>query len=278
MKSKRLLVQRAIASASGHGINLCEGVLNPATGDCAFEAPILNVNHRSCFNDYFGMPVDHYRYKWLSEGEQILFNSDFNSGYSLKEWHLGFEQLKKHGVYEVDYFGDLVLPSIAIGMRKILLIFNTNTDFPREPVTLINPNQFGVVPTTESPIVMAYDLAHYESMHPVTREDDQKSINLVRVIMEGAYQFTYKDLHRLVDSQIFSHLYLNNHDKTEANKNRRKSTQTEISVKKTIKNIVVEEKMTNVKEKLEESQAKSSKNKDKVSQNVSNEISSQNKM
>ena len=139
MKSERLLVKRAIASASRHGLNLCEGVLNPARGDCAFEAPILNVNHRSCFSDHFGMPVDYYRHKWLSEGEQVLFNSNFNSGYSLQEWKLGFQQLKKHGVYEVDYFGDLVLPCIAIGMRKILLIFNTNTEFPREPVTLIIP-------------------------------------------------------------------------------------------------------------------------------------------
>ena len=32
-----------------HGINLREGVLDPAAGDCAFEAMINNINHRDCF-------------------------------------------------------------------------------------------------------------------------------------------------------------------------------------------------------------------------------------
>ena len=41
-----LMVQRAIASGARHGIELIPGRVNPAIGNCAFEAPIFNLNDR----------------------------------------------------------------------------------------------------------------------------------------------------------------------------------------------------------------------------------------
>ena len=131
------ILQRAIASASKHGISLCAGRPNKATGDCAFEASIFNVNDRLCFDDKFPMSIASYRHMWVSECEQRFYDSPFNPGYSLSQWKDGFKELKKSNIYEVDFFGDFIIPSIACGMKKILLIFNTNTKTPREPVTLI---------------------------------------------------------------------------------------------------------------------------------------------
>ena len=161
------IVQRAIASASRHGITLSHGRPNPAKGDCAFEASIYNNNDRFCFTEQYTMSIDHYRYLWISGGERLFFDSDFNPGFSLQDWKNGFGKLKKSGVYEVDFFGDFVIPSIAVGMKKIILIFNTNTVTPREPVTIVHPSQYRVVPTTEHPIVLAYDISQYESIAPL---------------------------------------------------------------------------------------------------------------
>ena len=43
-----LMLKRGIASGRRHGINLSPGKLNSASGNCAFEAAIYNVNERVC--------------------------------------------------------------------------------------------------------------------------------------------------------------------------------------------------------------------------------------
>ena len=83
---KLLLVKRAIASASRHGIKIMQGRANPGTGSCAFEAPIYNVNDRKCFKETLSKPIQYYRSLWVSEGEKLLFDSPFNPGYSKLEW------------------------------------------------------------------------------------------------------------------------------------------------------------------------------------------------
>ena len=194
-----LMVKRAIASASRHGIELTQGRVNQALGNCAFEAPIFNLNDRACFMENLPMSVDYYRRLWITDAENLLFNGPFNPGYSYSEWHAGFERLKESNVYEVDFFGDMVIPAIACGTRKDLLIFNTNVNTPRTPVTLISPSEFGVEPNSRIPIVLAYDLAHYESLHPLDDDSVQQSIALTRMIKEGNYQFSHKELAGLVD-------------------------------------------------------------------------------
>ena len=46
------------------------------------------------------------------------------------------------GAYERGIFGDLMLPGIACGIRKVILIFNTNTDTPHDPIYVVNPSIF----------------------------------------------------------------------------------------------------------------------------------------
>ena len=271
-KSQSKIVKRAIISASNHGINLCQGRLNPAKGNCAFEAPIFNNNDRPCFSEKFSLSMDHYRAKWIAKGENVFFHSDFNPGYSLAEWKAGFSQLKKSNVYEVDFFGDLVIPSIAVGMRKILLIFNTNTDTLREPVTLINPAQYGVIPTSEYPLVLAYNISHYESMHPMTDADDMKCIELVSQITSGQYPYSYRDLPRLVGLNTVPYVYQENskdeiidlpHEKSKSiemssilhskrNREKCKELIEPDKFKKKIKDMTIEERRTYNREKYRE--------------------------
>ena len=197
-KEKKLeIIEKAKASA--HGINVIEGRPNPAKGDCAFEAPIFNVNDRLCFDEKLTESIDYYRKLWVSIGETLLYNTPFNPGYSHSDWKAGFNKIKKGQVYEVDFFGDMIIPSIACGIKKIFLIFNTNTKHPRDPITVVDPVQFGVEPTSKVPVVLAYDLVHYESIHPVSSADDMKCIELVNKVKSGKYTFTFKDLPSLVD-------------------------------------------------------------------------------
>ena len=45
----QLIIKRAISNAYRHGILTKQGVLNPARGDCAFEAVLNNINYRNCY-------------------------------------------------------------------------------------------------------------------------------------------------------------------------------------------------------------------------------------
>ena len=47
----------------------------------------------------------------------ILRICPLNPGYSDQEINKGFEIVKKSGVYEVDYFGDMIIPGIVCGVK-----------------------------------------------------------------------------------------------------------------------------------------------------------------
>ena len=185
-----LMVQRAMASAERQGLKLIPGRANPALGNCAFEAPIFNLNDRICFMETFPMSIDYYRRIWVTDMENLLFDSSYNPGYSRNEWHAGWEKLKADNVYEVDFFGDLVVPAIACGLKKNLLIFNTNCNHPRTPISVIFSAEYGVEATSRIPIILAYDMSHYESLHPVDTCAIEQSIDLVNLLKEGKYELT----------------------------------------------------------------------------------------
>ena len=51
--------------------------------------------------------------------------------YTDKEWIEGWRKMSVPGQYEIDYFGDLMLPAIACGLKKYILIFNTNQNITK---------------------------------------------------------------------------------------------------------------------------------------------------
>ena len=182
------MLSRAIKSGTSHGINLEPGSSNQGKGDCAFEAAIQNNNDRPCFKEKFLMPINHYRRLWVTDMANRTLNSDYNI-LTHQEWLDGWKPLLIPGNYERGIFGDLMIPGIACGIKKWILIFNTNENSPHDPIYVVNPHTFNVEPDTAIPIVLAYNMVHYESLHPCTQRDTQATVNLVRAYVEGRYNF-----------------------------------------------------------------------------------------
>ena len=112
------------------------------------------------------MPVDYYRKIWVTDMANRTINSPWNI-YSPEQWMEGWRQMLVPGTYERGIFVDLMLPGIACGVRKNLLIFNTNIETPHDPIYVVDPSKFGVQIVNEVPVILSYNLSHYESMHPI---------------------------------------------------------------------------------------------------------------
>ena len=128
-KERKLMITRAINSARHHNIHLAHGKPNPGQGDCAIEAVIYNINERSCFNQNFPLSINYYRRIFVTDMANRTVDTSWNI-YSRKEWLDGWSEMLQPGTYERGIFGDLMLPGIACGVRKYLLIFNTNLNSP----------------------------------------------------------------------------------------------------------------------------------------------------
>ena len=115
-----------------------------------------------------------------------------------KEWLRGWSQMLEPGAYERGIFGDLMLPGIACGVKKVLLIFNTNPASPHDPIYVVSPTDFDVQPDTEIPIVLCYNMTHYESLEPCTEQDVQATVNLVKEYKGGRYRYSRKDIANLI--------------------------------------------------------------------------------
>ena len=102
------------------------------------------------------------------------------------------------GTYERGIYGDLMLAGIACGVRKFLLIFNTNLDVPTNPIYVVDPRTFNVMPDSDIPIVLAYNLSHYESMHPCTNDDALSTKHLVNDFLAERTKFQRKDMEYLL--------------------------------------------------------------------------------
>ena len=187
------MISRAIQSARKHGINLKHGSPNPGVGDCAFEAVIQNNNDRQCFRQKFPLTIGWYRRIWVTDMSNRTVDSSWNT-IGQQQWLEGWQEMLIPGTYERGIFGDLMLPGIACGVKKILLIFNTNLDAPHDPIYVVDPRQFDIQPDTEIPIVLAYNMSHYESMEPCTEADNQLTAVLVKDYSEGRYKYSKKDL------------------------------------------------------------------------------------
>ena len=100
------------------------------------------------------------------------------------------------GQYELALFGDLIVPAIACGLKKYIIIFNTVND----SFNLIDPIAFDVKPDSPIPLVLAYNLYHYESLHPCTSSDIMRSITLVKSDTEHRFPFDNEYLQSIISS------------------------------------------------------------------------------
>ena len=196
----QVMISRAVSSARKHGINLMQGTPNAADGNCALESAIFNVRDRDCFPDKLPLSVDYYRILWMTDMRNRTVDDKTWNIYSHHEWEAGWNELMESGVYERGLFGDLMLFAIACGLRKVILIFNTNLCSPHDPIYICDPRKFGIIPDTEIPIVMAYNLAHYESLNPAGVVDIAKTVEVVEEYKTGRYTFSKKDIPFLLET------------------------------------------------------------------------------
>ena len=216
LNTNKTIVQRAIASANKHMINLEPGRENHADGNCSFEAVMFNINDRSCFQEKLPMTPDFYRRIWITDMMNKILDArnPWNPGLTRTEIVLGFQELMKSGIYERSFFGDMMMAAIACGVKKRILIFNTNesiTTTGHDPIAVVDPTHYGGSLDNEIPVVVAYNLVHYESLQPVERTDIEETIKLTRSYIAQPsryieeYGFTRNDI-----SYLTSHNLINN--------------------------------------------------------------------
>ena len=201
------IFKRAILSAKKHGINLKPGRENQGYGNCSYEATIFNINDRTCFAEKLPMSPEYYRRIWNTDMMNKIMdeaNYDWNPGLTNAQLTEGFEEVTEPGVYERPFFGDMMIAGIACGIRKRILIFNTNERTTHDPISVIDPTDYGGTKDSDIPVVLAYDLVHYESLHPIDIEDIEGTIKLVKSYISKPctyrqdYGFTRKDMKYLV--------------------------------------------------------------------------------
>jgi hypothetical protein len=211
------LVDRAIESAKKHGINLIQGTISEGDGNCAFNAVINNINQRNCYSNKIELSSTDCRQIWVTELEMEASKyPTLGAGYSEEEKRENWNILKQPGVYEIDFFGDLVMHAIARGCHKNILIFNTSLE-AADPIYVIKADQFGGFVDSDIPVVVGYNQVHYESFHPSSQGDIEVTKLLVNSYLEGNYLHNKKDIPFLISSpevhkNIPEQIILNEHE------------------------------------------------------------------
>ena len=205
---KNLIFQRAIASAQKHSIELEPGRKNSGGGDCSYLSVIYNINERRCFNNKFIMSPEYYRRIWTIDLMNKVLDKKipWNPGMSRQEIQEGFQEIMQSGVYERSFFGDLMMAGIACGVRKRILIFNTHENTVHDPISVVDPRDYGSDIDSQIPVVVSYNLVHFESLHPVDEQDIEETINLANSYSSGTYRekygFTRQDMSHLISKKI----------------------------------------------------------------------------
>ena len=222
------IFERAIENAKKHKIKLVPGTENKGHGNCSYESAILNINERDCFKEGFVMSADFYRRVWNTDLMNKILDAQipWNPGMTRSEIVKGFEELMESGVYERSYFGDMMMAGIACGTRKLILIFNTHEKTPHDPMSVIDPSEYGGIKDSDIPVVLAYDLVHYESLHPVGSKDIEETIKLAKSYIakpsmyRQEYGFTRQDMMYLISPSMEEKPARNENDRTPCKKAR----------------------------------------------------------
>ena len=197
---------KAKASAQKHNIKLKAGRKDRGFGNCAFESVINNINDRACFKEILKQTPNWYRRDWMNKMMEriILGICPWNPSYTDEQIKVGFEKLMDSGIYEIDFFGDMMIAGIACGIKKRILIFNISENLQHDPISVVDPNHFDVRIEVDNttPVVVAYNNYHYESLHPVDDQDKQETIKLAQSYIQNRYHqeygFTKKDIKYLI--------------------------------------------------------------------------------
>ena len=200
------MVEKAIENAKKHGINLKHGAKSVADGDCAFFSAIENMNTRKCFKSKIPFSAITSRQIWITDLENMDEKfPELCGGFSKEEAQHNWNQLKQQGVYNIDFFGDMMMYAIAKGCHKNILIFNTSPD-AHSPIYVVEAKRFGGFLDSDIPIVLGYNLVHYESLHPLAELDIEKTKSLVQRYLSGQYKYSKKDIQNLISAEVKNEL------------------------------------------------------------------------
>ena len=132
------MVTSAIKTAARMGMGLTEGEPVEALGNCLLESVMGNIEDRDIFEEKIEESIDDLRERVVKEGERVIGVSPYRylrdkrgvnsypdtlfriEDYSDEDWALGWDQLRTSGVWDVEYFGDLMI----IALVRILLLLN----------------------------------------------------------------------------------------------------------------------------------------------------------
>ena len=141
------------------------------------------------------MTPDYYRRIWTTDmmNRTLDTTSSWNPGYTAEQIFNGFNMMMESGVYEEPFFGDMMMAGIACGVRKKILIFSTNENIVstgHDPIAIVNPKDYGGQVDDDTPVVVAYNLMHYESLHPVDENDIEETIKLANSYIAQPCRYT----------------------------------------------------------------------------------------
>ena len=181
------LTKVAIQNAKNHGISLKPGRNIERDGNCSFASVLENINRRSCFPQKLTNSMSFYRTQWVTELQNQTPNFPIlTGGYSEDKQKNLWNELKRPGIWNVEYYGDFLIYAVARGSRKNILIFNTHSEAGIQ-INCVNGNQFNGSIDTDCPVVLGYDGLHYESLHTISDTDIERTKLLVSQYMNGSY-------------------------------------------------------------------------------------------
>ena len=186
------MIEKAIANAKAHDINVTAGDRTPGDGNCIFESILNNINTRDNFSETYNGTADHWRNIWMTEVQNKAYSNwhgELSEERWLEQWHV----LKNSRSYECN-LGDLILPGVAHCVKKDVLIFNTSTS-AHSPVYVIQSSSLcGQEADTEVPVCLGYNQVHYESLIPNRQEDIEKTVELKNQVINGNYKKTFAEI------------------------------------------------------------------------------------
>jgi hypothetical protein len=194
------MIQIAISVAAhpSHGVNLKPGIPNLANGNCLYEVGNDQLNNRMEFAKFGAGKYDSPKELKISVVSKMQSSATMAhewGGYegNMVKWAAKLEKLKMSKDWDCN-LGDLMLPGLAVALKKNILIFFTNPKLGNSPICVIAASEFGGEADIDIPIVMAYNGSHYEGLLPINEVDIIRTMELVDEYIQGAYNTTVRDI------------------------------------------------------------------------------------
>jgi len=194
-------VNKALKTASRMGLMLRQGDPVEALGNCLLESVKSNIEDRDIFERKIDESVAELREKCVEEGERVIGASPYRiEDFTDEEWLEGWQQMKNSGVWNVEYFGDLMIIALAHHIRKNILLIHTETG--SAPVTVVLGDRFGQALDSEHPVILAYSGCHYESLIPLLDKDEDRARNIIRKYIRGEDLFSETEEDKIMTRNI----------------------------------------------------------------------------